>query len=453
VLVVGAGMAGLAAARELKDRGVDAIVLEARSRVGGRVWTDRSRPDAPLDLGASWIQGTRGNPLTELARKQGVKTARPGDEVALYDASGKRLSKQQKKQIDARFKKLMAEVEAEQERGGGRDGPLGEALARAIARQHPGEEERRGLEFAINTEIEHEFASDVADLSRLHHDEGADLKGGDVIFPRGYDQLATGLAAGLDVRLGHVVKRVEVGQAGVTVATDQGVFEAERAVITLPVGVLKLGSVEFSPPLPGPKQAAIGRLGVGVLNKVYLRFPSAFWARDTKQADIIGIVSKNKGEWSESYDFSPHTGSPDLLMFNAGAFGLAIEKWTDERIVTEAMAVLRRLFGASAPAPTAHIITRWGADPFAGGSYSHLAPGSTPADRDALAAPVGDRLFFAGEASSRAYPALVTGAYLSGLREGKRVARLFGKAAQGGDDRDAPEDGKHTRGRRRRSKG
>jgi monoamine oxidase len=224
-------------------------------------------------------------------------------------------------------------------------------------------------------------------------------------------------------------------------------------VITLPVGVLKLGSVEFSPPLPGPKQAAIGRLGVGVLNKVYLRFPSAFWARDTKQADIIGIVSKNKGEWSESYDFSPHTGSPDLLMFNAGAFGLAIEKWTDERIVTEAMAVLRRLFGASAPAPTAHIITRWGADPFAGGSYSHLAPGSTPADRDALAAPVGDRLFFAGEASSRAYPALVTGAYLSGLREGKRVARLFGKAAQGGDDRDAPEDGKHTRGRRRRSKG
>jgi monoamine oxidase len=274
VLVVGAGMAGLAAARELEARGVDAIVLEARSRVGGRVWTDRSRPEAPLDLGASWIQGSRGNPLTELARKQGVKTARPGDEIALYDASGNRLSKLQKKQIDARFKKLMAEVEAEQERGGGRDGPLGEALARAIARQHPSEEERRGLEFAISTEIEHEFATDVADLSRLHYDEGAALKGGDVIFPGGYDQLATSLAAGLDIRLGHVVKRVEVGPTGVTVTTDQGVFEAERAVITLPVGVLKLGSVEFSPPLPEPKRAAIGRLGVGVLNKVYLRFPS-----------------------------------------------------------------------------------------------------------------------------------------------------------------------------------
>ena len=108
-------------------------------------------------------------------------------------------------------------------------------------------------------------------------------------------------------------------------------------------------------------------------------------------------------------------------MFNAGVYGRAIEGQSDEEITAAAMTVLRTIYGDDIPQPTATRITRWAADPFAGGSYSYAAVGSTPDDRAALAAPVANRLFFAGEATSLDYPATVHGAYLAGLRVAREL--------------------------------
>jgi monoamine oxidase len=96
----------------------------------------------------------------------------------------------------------------------------------------------------------------------------------------------------------------------------------------------------------------------------------------------------------------------------------------DKEIVAEAMATLRRIYGEAIPDPAAWLITRWAADPFAGGSYSYTPVGADSEDYEQMAAPVGDRLFFAGEATHREHSATVHGAFLSGLREAQRIRNL-----------------------------
>ena len=139
---------------------------------------------------------------------------------------------------------------------------------------------------------------------------------------------------------------------------------------------------------------------------------------------MIGYIPKKKGEWVEFFNLHPITGKPILVGFNAGSYAKSLEDWADEKIVAAAMQTLRTIYGAKVPDPTDYAITRWGSDPFAQGAYSFLATHATDEDYDALAEPMGDRLFFAGEATSRQYAATVHGALLSGWREADRIHNL-----------------------------
>ncbi|HSN98894.1 MAG TPA: FAD-dependent oxidoreductase, partial [Candidatus Nanopelagicales bacterium] len=268
----------------------------------------------------------------------------------------------------------------------------------------------------------------VAELSLYHWDHGEVFGGGNVIFPQGYDRLAAQLASQLDVRLGHVVERIDHDGEGVTVLSAEGAFEADYAVVTLPLGVLKAGAVAFVPPLPAAKQEAIGRLGMGLLDKVVLRFPQAFWA--DAGVEFLGYIAPNKGEWALTVNFHEVDGRATLVCYNAAAYARVVEAMTDEAAVSAAMGVLRTMFGAAIPEPESFVVTRWAQDPHALGSYSYLPPGSTPANFDAMAEPVG-RLIFAGEATNKDYYATVHGAYLSGVRAAQEIAaRVGGPSSQ-----------------------
>ncbi len=421
VLVVGAGAAGLGAARALQDEGYQVMVLEARNRLGGRVWTNRSWPNSALDMGASWIHGMEGNPLTRLAHQFGLKTIITDyDSLALYNAQGKKLSEDQQDQIRQQLYNLLDKLEKAREELD-EDISLHEAIQQELAGQNLSPKAKQQLNYALNAVIEHEYAADVADLSLFYYDEGEEFEGEDMLFPNGYDQIMQGLAKDLVVKLEYAVQQIEYGSSGVKISTNQGLFEAERAVITLPLGVLKQGGVKFSPELPGQKLAAIQRVGMGVLNKVYLRFAEPFWDESN---DLLGYISPNKGEWSEWLNMYKYTGQPILLGFNAGRYGRQIETWSDKEIVAAAMVALRTMYGQAVPEPQAWLVTRWASDPFAGGSYSYMPPNATPADRETLAQAVAERLFFAGEATSTDYPATVHGALLSGQRAAKEIARL-----------------------------
>ncbi|MFN8382452.1 MAG: FAD-dependent oxidoreductase [Anaerolineales bacterium] len=411
VLVIGAGMSGLAAARTLADKGVSVIVLEARDRIGGRTWTDSSL-GLPLDLGASWIHGVTGNPITKLAKEFNADTVPTDYENGiLYDADGSEISNSDYAETEDLFNSIYEEVAAMQE-DTDNDMSLQQAFDEVVADRNLSEDELRKLQFYAYQETALEYGADPADLSLWEWDQDEVFGGKDVVFPQGYSQITNRLAQGLDIRLDEKVTRISYGVDGVEVETSSGTFGGEKAIVTLPLGVLKHASVKFEPSLPESKQAAIDRLAMGVLNKVYLKFPEVFW---NEEIENFGYLGETLGEWCDWMSFVPYVGAPVLMAFHGGEKGFALENLSDDAIIAGAMKTLRVIYGDAIPEPKGYLITRWGQDPFSFGAYSHIPPFASGDDYDALFAPVNDVLYFAGEATSREYPATQHGAYLTGV--------------------------------------
>jgi monoamine oxidase len=416
VLVIGAGIAGLRAAEVLVANGRRVIVLEARDRLGGRIYTDRSW-GVPVELGASWIHGVENNPIAALAAAKGITTQATDYESIMYGADGQRLGDGALDDIEEQVADL---VEAGREGSPDTDEPLRTALDRAIAAADLDPSERLNVEMGITASIEHEYATDAVNLSATNFDDGADEGGGDALLPGGYDQVVAAVANGLDVRLGHVVTSIDTSGDRAVVVTAQGNFQAGAVVVTVPLGVLKAGTIEFLPALPEAKSRAIAKLGMGTLSKTCLRFESQFWPDDAELIDIVPSVSR-RGQWVESLSLTGLVDVPALMMFNAGEFARAVEAMTDPEVIASASSALKPAF-PELSTPTGLLRSAWSVDPFSLGSYSFIGVGASLADRDALAEPDGRRVF-AGEACSRDHAATVHGAYASGEAAAKALLR------------------------------
>ncbi len=413
IVIVGAGVAALAAAQELQVRGFeDVVILEARDRAGGRVWTGSIGDGIPVELGATWIHGIDGNPIHDIAESNNIATAPTDyDNSLVYDPQGRETD-----WVDGGlwrdYMKLAYDLPDESL----------QAVYDAFAAANGFDDDDRLLwDHVLNSMFEHEFGADIADLSIMSYDGGSDLRGGDVVFPDGYGQIIDMLAAGRDIRLGHAVAEIDHTADTAVVTTDSGtVFEADRVVVTVPLGVLKGGHILFVPSLPPDKQAAIDALEMGVLNRTCLLFDEVFWERDV---EWIGYLSDEKGQWSETLNLYPYQQQPILAMFNAGAYGAEVEQYSDDELAARAVDALKAIFG-DVPEPSHSVSTRWLSDPWTRGSYSYVPVGASFESYRYMARSVGDRLFFAGEATHSRFPSTVHGAFLSGLRVARQIHGL-----------------------------
>lgn len=419
VLVLGAGIAGLAAAQELHGRGFRVVVLEARLRLGGRIWTDRSL-GAAVDLGAPWVEGSRRGPLGKIVRDLNLETRSIdfGD-VELFDGQGDRLRPFETARLFGLYRDLVERAASLAEEGG-RAISAREALDRAIPRgnRRPlSPFERAAMEWAIQASVR----GAAREPARLAARSLNDLvpAGEYLAVVGGLDQMARSLVRGLDLRTGETVRSVRWGDTGVQVTTEGGAsYGAARVVVALPLGVLKSGGVIFDPPLPDAKQRAIERLEVAVADRLALRFPSRFWPSGSQ---FFGQLSSRPEAFPIFRDEHESSGLPILTAMVGGDFARELEPLPDEAVSERIMEVLRRLFGSDISNPMALVRSRWGTDPLALGSASQMAVTGSADDHGALAEHVIGRLFFAGEATNPQEPGTVHGAYLSGVREALKV--------------------------------
>lgn len=289
--IIGAGIAGLSAAHRLTTAGREVTVIEARDRIGGRVWTSAAL-GSPLDLGASWIHGIDGNPLSRLADALSLERVATSDSMVIRSGQGARISE------DVAPGWLFEEAEAQVS-----------------------------------------FAADLDQLDPAVLERGDGYGGEDVILPGGYADLLQALEADYTVVLSRKVVQVTLAEGGVAIRMEgHGESAHDAVIVTVPAGVLKSGAIEFSPPLPAAKRAAIARIGMGTLDKLYLRFAEAFW--DNMTWIYTPDTGHPRGQFNQWLNLEPYIGEPVLLALNGGSAALALAPLSDQEIVQRALSVL-----------------------------------------------------------------------------------------------------------------
>jgi monoamine oxidase len=412
IIIIGAGISGLSAARNLRDRGFEVTVLEAKGYVGGRIKTETIGGEK-FELGASWIHGDKNNPVADILKQEGKDLAlTPWETSAIYK-DGKKVELDEEDKLSGFYSILENEKE-----NGDKDISLQDTWNRFVEKNKNkySENELKDLYHLLAFNIDTEVGTDMRNISTWEYEEESDMKGGDKIVLDGYDAVITHLAKDLDIQLNKVVIKVEDTGNGVKIYTkDNQVYEANEVIVTVPLGVLQKGSITFSPELPEYKKTAINSLKMGNLHKTFLTFESKFW----DDVDTISILNSDDTKWGDFINLEPILHKPVLLALHAGNNAISLENKSDAEIGEAVFKALQSIY-PNAQKPKLVVTSKWYADPFTLGSYSYVPVGAKLSMYDDIAKPYGN-IHFAGEHTTSEYPSTTHGAYLSGIRAANEI--------------------------------
>ncbi|MGA2053265.1 MAG: NAD(P)/FAD-dependent oxidoreductase [Opitutales bacterium] len=434
VVVIGAGLAGITAAKQLKEHGKRVVVLEARPRIGGRLNTVRDWGGPPVDVGATWIHDYVDNPIYPLAQSLGLKTVdTPYANSVFIQDNGAVLDLAEAAAVTANFTTVVNGLNtyaAELQQAGAPDPGVQDGYDAALAAQDPPftPDEILGINAPMNTLFKLGAGAELDQISLYNYGLDANFVGpADRLFANGFDELPQILARGLDIRKNTVVRNVTYDTSTVQVGTSAGMFQAKRAVVTAPISVLKAGKILFHPELPAEKTAALGRMNFAAAMKIYLKFAKAFWepaSETTPDPTWLFRLSQPTEPWVNWFNAAPFLKQPVLMAFVDADLAVGLDKLPDSVIVKEAMGVLQRMYGKKATWPIAHTRSHWITDPFALGTYPSVAPGASGQDFDTIGEAVDDTLFFAGDGTTSVFPGNTRAAYLTGMEAASAILAL-----------------------------
>ncbi len=420
ILIIGAGFAGIAAARELLNNGYSVTILEARDRIGGRAWTDDTL-GIPFDLGAFMFHGIEGNPLYEQAKEFNIELINPYIYNRDFGNNQSPLSAEKLITIYHQLNEL-SEQATTYAAGLEKDIPLEQAIKAVFTSQDYPALDERIYPWAMHWITLYAGAEPkYLSASNWNKDELV-LDGAQPFVIGGHKSIVNSLIKGIPIHLNTQVNHIHYDDNGVTIRSNQGSYQADAVLITVPLGVLKKKTISFEPPLPQSKLNAIDNLKMGALNRIALKFPKAFWPKD---AAVLTLITKEYNQISWFINYYCYSEHPILVGGIPGDVAIECENLEDKDVVAQAMTSLRQMYGNDIPSPEAYVITHWNEDPYSYGSYSYIPVGASGNDYDLLAQSVDNKLFFAGEATNRQYPATSHGAYFSGLREAKKILLAF----------------------------
>jgi monoamine oxidase len=428
VIVIGAGAAGLAAARALRERGVRVEVLEARDRIGGRILTHRdARAPAPIELGAEFIHGSAPETMA-IVREAGLLAV---------DISDDRWERRGRKRIRSRdFWSRLEHIMGRMKAGRDPDRSFHEFLASS-----PG-----GRKFARDRALAREYVENFHAADTLRISERALAKGGsphgDPAEQRtgrvldGYDHVAGWLTRTPhdSVRLRTIVKRIEWEPGSVHVDTSKGSYAAKAAIITLPIGVLQArpgdpGAVSIHPAI-SKHEDALALVTTGPVTRIVMLFREEFWKKG--KLAKLSFIQSSDAEVPAFWTLAP-LRAPMMVAWAGGRRGAALALLGADERRDRAIAAAARVFGLPRAKLASLLIDswthNWEDDPFSRGAYSYPLVGGWKAG-ESLARPVRGTLYIAGEATvSESDSGTVHGAIRSGRRAAKQVARHLGVSA------------------------
>lgn len=416
IAIIGAGAAGIAAARTAMASGLSFRLIEARPRLGGRTWTDATAGGLPFDRGASWIHAVdQGNPFAELALAARAAPVLDRRRRIMLDGSGGRAANAAIDGFHASRAAAIRLIEG---------AAAGASLAAALAGHHAPPDD---LWVMTDRALAGPWlmGEDCALVDAA--DWLAAKAGADWLLPAGYGRLVEELGQGLPVTLDCPLEALAIGRDHVGLETARGRFTARHAILTVPLGVLQAGRIRFDPPLPAAARRAIDDLPMGCLMKVAI--------------DLLADPLGESGTYYLHYPAPDESGVLYLLRpgghemalaFVGGGTARALERESDAVAREAVLAPLVRLLGAATVERSfgAARATRWGLDPLALGSYAIARPGIAPDTRARLAAPIFERLYLAGEGTAPdGWHNTVAGAWLAGKAAVLRITAGLSGAA------------------------